>query len=89
MSPKTTDGIDSWLLKLLKLATEKVACAKETKGKNEYKTSMKNFFKLFVALVLVASSFSCASQMSKKAKLKTGYDTVSYMIGMSIGAFLQ
>ena len=46
---------------------------------------MKNLFKVLAALVLVTSSFSCASQVSKKAKLKTKYDTVSYMIGMSIG----
>lgn len=50
---------------------------------------MKNMFKLFVALALVASSFSCASQSSKNAKLKTSYDTVSYMIGMSIGTNLS
>ena len=49
---------------------------------------MKNIMKLVVALVLIAGSFSCASQSSKKAKLKTNYDTVSYMIGMSIGTNL-
>lgn len=50
---------------------------------------MKNILRVFVALTLIAGSFSCASQSSKKAKLKTDYDTASYMIGMSIGTSLQ
>lgn len=50
---------------------------------------MKHILKSFIALALIAGSFSCASQSSKKAKLKTQYDTASYMIGMSIGASFQ
>lgn len=50
---------------------------------------MRHILKSFIALALIAGSFSCASQSSKKAKLKTQYDTASYMIGMSIGASFQ
>jgi FKBP-type peptidyl-prolyl cis-trans isomerase len=50
---------------------------------------MKNILKLFVALAFVASTFSCSSQLGKKADLKTKYDTVSYMIGMSFGSNLE
>ncbi len=47
---------------------------------------MKYVLKIAVVLAFIAGSFSCASQSSKKAKLKTSGDTASYMIGMSIGA---
>jgi len=50
---------------------------------------MKHILKTFIALALVAGTFSCASQSSKKVKLKTQYDSVSYMIGMSIGASFE
>lgn len=50
---------------------------------------MKNILRSFIALALIAGSFSCASQSSKKAKLKTDYDSASYMIGMSIGTSLE
>jgi len=50
---------------------------------------MKNIFKLFVGVALVAGTFSCASQSGQKAKLETKFDTASYMIGMSIGTSLE
>jgi FKBP-type peptidyl-prolyl cis-trans isomerase len=46
---------------------------------------MKNILKALIVLVMVAVTFSCASQSAKKANLKTKYDTASYMIGVSIG----
>ncbi|QQS51701.1 MAG: FKBP-type peptidyl-prolyl cis-trans isomerase [Bacteroidota bacterium] len=50
---------------------------------------MKHILKSIIVLVFVAIAFSCQSQPGQKAKLKTNFDTVSYMIGMSVGASFE
>ncbi len=50
---------------------------------------MKHILKSIIVLLFVAITFSCQSQPGQKAKLKTNFDTVSYMIGMSVGASFE
>ncbi|HBH47002.1 MAG TPA: peptidylprolyl isomerase [Bacteroidales bacterium] len=47
---------------------------------------MKNILKIFAASAVLIGVFSCSSNMGSKAKLDTKMDTISYMIGVSIGS---